>query len=195
LGSGFSRNHSRTCLKIVTSCQLRSPRARLFLAATILAKSAWGSRRDDPSARICVKIWPTISRVVGLPRRRRFENVMAAMFDELVPLIRFPLRFGRGLVGLWALTEFKGANRASRSITWRTWPPLQNLCPSAVGTPRSVNATAIACGLVTPSARISAPGRNQRLDVRRRARHHIRLAEIAVVGQHRKPLRPAARLV
>ena len=33
------------------------------------------------------------------------------------------------------------------------------------------------------------PGRNQRLDVRRRARHHIRLAEIAVVGQQR--FRPA----
>jgi hypothetical protein len=29
------------------------------------------------------------------------------------------------------------------------------------------------------------PGRNQRLDVRCRARHHIRLAEIALVGQQR----------
>ena len=29
------------------------------------------------------------------------------------------------------------------------------------------------------------PGRNQWLDVRRRARHYIRLAEIAVVGQQR----------
>ena len=30
--------------------------------------------------------------------------------------------------------------------------------------------------------------RNHRLDVRRRARHHIRLAEIAVVGQHQHGL-------
>jgi hypothetical protein len=41
------------------------------------------------------------------------------------------------------------------------------------------------------------PGRNQRLYVRRRARHHIRLAEIAVVGQQRfgpaKLFRPCSR--
>jgi hypothetical protein len=60
------------------------------------------------------------------------------------------------LAQLCELTGLGGANRASRSRTWRTWVPLQNLCPSAVGTPRSVNAAAIACGLVTPSACISA---------------------------------------
>jgi hypothetical protein len=78
------------------------------------------------------------------------------VFDEFVPLIGFSLRFGRGLVGLRALAEFKGANRDSRSSTWRTWLLVQNLCPSAVGTPRLVNADAIACGVVKPSACISA---------------------------------------
>jgi len=60
-----------------------------ILAATTLTKSTWGSRRDDPSARICVKIWPTISRAVGLPRRRACEKLMTfpAVFDKIVSLI------------------------------------------------------------------------------------------------------------
>src|SRR5271169_1926992 len=96
------------CLTIVVSFQLRSPRARLLLVATTLAKSAWDSRRDDPSVRICVKIWPTISRAVGLPRRRACERVMTfpPVFDMIVPLISirgFAARFGRRLVGLWVL--------------------------------------------------------------------------------------------
>jgi hypothetical protein len=48
------------------------------------------------------------------------------------------------------------ANRASRSITSRTWLLVQNLHPRAVGTPRSVNAAAIACGLIMPWPCISA---------------------------------------
>jgi hypothetical protein len=84
---------------------------------------------------------------------------LPSVFDKVVPPISirgFVVRFGRELAGLWELAELRGSNRASRSSTWRTWVLLQNLCPSAVGTPRSVNAAAIACGLVTPSACIPA---------------------------------------
>ena len=141
--------------------QHRSPRARLFLAATILAKRAWGSRRADPSARICVKVRATISRAVGLPRRRACEKVMIspAVFDRIVPLLSirgFAACSGWGLVELWALADFKCPSRSSRSSMSRTPSLVQNLHPSAVGTPRSVNAAAIACGFVMPSACISA---------------------------------------
>lgn len=156
--SGFSRNHSRMCFTIVVLSQLRSPRARLFLAATILANSTCGSRRGDPSVRIWVKIWPTISRALGLPRRREKGMTCALVSDQILPAILvagLAARFGGALVGSCVFVP-RGANRASRSSTLRTWPLVQKTCPSAVGTPRSVRAAAIPWGLGMPLACISA---------------------------------------
>src|ERR1700683_4246521 len=75
--------HLLTCLAIVLSFQFRSSRTRLFLAATLLAICVWGSLSDNPSLRMCIKVWPTISRALRLPRRRRFEEAVIFLAEKL----------------------------------------------------------------------------------------------------------------